>query len=91
MRFSRWSLTLALVILVAAVSRAQVGSVSLTALDVAYTQDFNTLAITGPASTVPAGWGFAESGVNANTTYSAGAGASNTGDTYSFGVCAAAT
>ncbi|MFN2531820.1 MAG: DNA/RNA non-specific endonuclease [Pyrinomonadaceae bacterium] len=49
------------------------------------TQDFNTLASSGTSSTTPAGWGFIESGTAANTTYNAGTGSSNTGDTYSFG------
>jgi len=49
--------------------------ISLTTCNGAYTQDFNTLA----------GWAFAESGANADTTYRAGTGSNNTGDTYSFG------
>ncbi len=62
------------------------GTVSLTALGSAYTQDFNTLASTGTANTaVPTGWEFSESGTNANTTYRAGTGSDTTGDTYSFG------
>src|SRR5262245_55695180 len=61
------------------------GSISLTTFNTAYTQDFNTLANTGTSSTVPNGWDFLESGTNANTTYTAGAGTSTTGDTYSFG------
>lgn len=50
-----------------------------------YTQDFNTLAATGTSSALPVGWFFAEAGTNANTTYTAGTGSSNAGDTYSFG------
>src|SRR6187397_2571272 len=50
-----------------------------------YTQNFNTLASTGTSSTLPTGWLLSESGTNANTTYTAGTGSSNTGDTYSFG------
>jgi uncharacterized protein len=64
------------------------GSISLTTLGAAYTEDFNTLATTGTSSTVPNGWDFAESGTNANTTYTAGTGSSNTGDSYSFGATA---
>ena len=56
----------------------------------AYTQDFNTLAASGTSSSVPLGWDFAETGTNANTTYTAGSGSGNTGDTYSFGVPAVA-
>ena len=62
------------------------GSVSLTTFGTAYTQDFNTLANSGTSNTaVPTGWEFSESGTNANTTYRAGTGSDNTGDTYSFG------
>ena len=62
------------------------GTVSLTTLGTAYTQDFNTLASSGTANTaVPTGWDFSESGTNANATYRAGTGSDNTGDTYSFG------
>ena len=50
-----------------------------------YNQDFNTLALSGTSSTVPAGWLFAEAGTNANTIYTAGTGSGNAGDTYSFG------
>ena len=49
------------------------------------TEDFNSLASSGTSSATPTGWGFSESGTNANTTYTAGTGSSNTGDTYSFG------
>ncbi|MDP2319940.1 MAG: lamin tail domain-containing protein [Acidobacteriota bacterium] len=61
------------------------GQVSLSTLDVAYTQDFNALASSGTSSTTPTGWEFAETGTNANSTYAAGDGGSNTGNTYSFG------
>jgi uncharacterized repeat protein (TIGR01451 family) len=65
---------------------AQAGSsVSLTALDVPYGQDFDTLVSSGTSSALPAGWEFAETGTNANTTYTAGTGGGNAGDTYSFG------
>jgi hypothetical protein len=64
---------------------AAAGAVSLTNLGTPYTEDFNTLASTGTSSVVPTGWDFSESGTNANTTYTAGTGSSNTGDTYSFG------
>lgn len=50
-----------------------------------YTQNFNTLAATGTSSTLPTGWLSVETGANANATYTAGTGSSNTGDTYSFG------
>jgi hypothetical protein len=51
-----------------------------------YTQDFNTLDTTGTSNTnLPTGWALGETGANANGTYRAGHGSSNTGDTYSFG------
>lgn len=53
-----------------------------------YSQDFNSLASTGTSDVLPAGWYFSETGINANTTYTAGTGSSNTGDTYSFGSAA---
>lgn len=59
--------------------------ISLTTLDAAYTQDFNTLVSSGTGSTVPNGWYFLETGTNADTTYAAGNGSSNAGNTYSFG------
>lgn len=59
--------------------------ISLTSLDTAYTQDFNSLASSGTSEVVPTGWSFSETGTNANATYTAGSGASNSGDTYSFG------
>lgn len=50
-----------------------------------YAENFNTLAKSGTSSTLPTGWFISESGTNANTTYTAGTGSLNTGDTYSFG------
>ena len=61
------------------------GQASLSAIDTAYTQDFNTLASTGQSDVVPLGWAFSELGTNANTAYTAGTGSNNAGDTYSFG------
>lgn len=62
---------------------------ALTTINNQYTQNFNTLASTGTTndvSTLPTGWTFLETGTNANTTYAAGTGSSNTGNTYSFGL-----
>jgi len=59
--------------------------ISITTFGSPVTENFNTLAITGTSSTLPAGWAFAEAGTNANTTYSAGTGSSNAGDTWSYG------
>ena len=60
-----------------------ISQVSLTGFT--YNQDFNTLALSGTSNTVPPGWLFLETGTNANTTYTAGTGSGNAGDTYSFG------
>ncbi len=59
--------------------------ISISTLGSPYTQDFNTLAVTGTSSTVPAGWFFIETGTSPNTTYAASHGGSSTGNTYSFG------
>jgi len=48
-------------------------------------QTFDSLAASGTGTALPSGWYFVEAGQNANTTYTAGDGSSNTGDTYSFG------
>jgi uncharacterized protein len=67
------------------------GSVSLTTMAIAYTQDFNTLATTGTANTaLPTGWGLSESGSSSrnNGAYAASTGSDNAGDVYSFGAAA---
>jgi predicted extracellular nuclease len=66
----------------AAGARAQI---NLGPLGSPYQQNFDTLASTGTSSTLPAGWALSESLANANTTYTAGNGSSNAGDTWSFG------
>ena len=74
------------------VSRAQTGPVSITTLDIPYGQNFDdTLASAGTSSALPVGWALAETGTNANATYTAGTGSSNAGDTYSFGAATAPT
>lgn len=63
--------------------------VSVSTLNSAYTQDFNTLATAGTTNdinTLPTGWLFLEAGTNANTTYAASTGSSNTGNTFSLGL-----
>jgi hypothetical protein len=63
--------------------------VSIAGLESAITQNFNSLASTGTTnefSTLPAGWIVLETGTNANTTFAAGTGSSNTGNTYSLGL-----
>lgn len=59
--------------------------ISLTTLGSAYTQNFDSLALTGTSSILPEGWVLLESGNNANALYTAGTGSGNGGDTYSFG------
>lgn len=49
------------------------------------TETFDSLAASGTSDAVPAGVGFVETGSNANTTYSAGTGSANAGDTLSLG------
>lgn len=68
-------------------SQAPFGNTLMTAISLggAYSQDFDALASSSTSSTVPTGWAFYEAGNNANTTYTAGTGSSNGGDTYSFG------
>lgn len=64
------------------------GQVAITNLNIAYEQNFNRLSATGitnDVSTLPLGWTFIETGTNANTTYAAGNGTSNAGNTYSLG------
>ncbi len=58
-------------------------AISITTAGVPYFQNFDGLASSGTSSTMPAEWVFNES--TGNTTYTAGTGSSNTGDTYSFG------
>lgn len=59
----------------------------MTAAGVPYTQNFDTLANTGMSSVLPPGWQLSETGTsaNVNSSYQAGDGSSNAGDTYSFG------
>lgn len=70
---------------VAAAVAVPSGSISLTAPGTAYTENFNTLSNSTASSITPTGWGFLETGANANATYSVSTGSSNGGDTYSFG------
>ena len=51
-----------------------------------YTQDFNTLAITGSSGALPQGWAFGETGSLEDSTYATGTGSSVAGNTYSFGL-----
>jgi hypothetical protein len=67
------------------------GSISLTTLGTAYTQNFDTLANTGTTNNLTInGWYLDETGTGTanNGQYAAGTGSSTTGDTYSFGATA---
>jgi DNA/RNA endonuclease G (NUC1) len=72
----------------------QAGSVSLTSLDAASTQNFDTLSNTAGSTTndlTITGWYMTESGLGArdNEQYAVDTGGSTTGDTYSYGAAAA--
>jgi uncharacterized protein len=70
-------------------SPALLAQVSLTTPGTAVLENFDTLAATGTSGTLPVGWALAETGTNANATYTAGTGSANGGDSYSFGAAAA--
>lgn len=53
--------------------------------DPKYSENFNTLLKTGVGNSLPDGWRLDETGTNANGNYTAGNGAGNSGDSYSFG------
>ena len=76
----------AAIAIAAASSPAAAATVVLTS-DATYTQNFDSLASsgTGTFASLPAGVQAVETGTNANGTYAAGTGSSNTGNTYSFG------
>jgi hypothetical protein len=60
--------------------------VSITSTTTPYTQNFNTLRATaGTSTTLPTGWRLLETGTGANTSYASDAGATATGNTYSYG------
>jgi hypothetical protein len=69
------------------------GSISLTTLGTAYTQNFDTLANTGTTNNLTInGWFLDETGSSTrnNGQYAAGTGSDNTGDAYSFGASGSA-
>ncbi len=73
-------------------SAAHAQCIDIDAVDVAHTQNFDTLANSGTANTLALpGWQMLESGggTRDNELYAADAGTSNTGDTYSFGASGA--
>lgn len=59
--------------------------VNITSTATPYTQNFNTLVTSGSSSTLPTGWVLLETGTAANTTLTADAGSTATGNTYSYG------
>ena len=63
------------------------GTISLTTLGSAYTQDFDTLenTVSSTLTAMPTGWDFSEGGSNANTSYRSGTGSDTRGDTHSYG------
>lgn len=70
--------------MLALASTASAQYISITSQSAIYTEDFNTLSTSGTAqSTLPSGWWISES--PGNTTYRAGDGSTNSGDTYSYG------
>lgn len=79
--------TILSVVSLASFSYAQI---SLTALNAAYTQNFDGLASSGTSNSntlsgTLAGWYIVESGTSGNTTYAADNGSTNSGNTYSYG------
>ncbi|RYZ55653.1 MAG: T9SS type A sorting domain-containing protein [Sphingobacteriales bacterium] len=82
---------LALLLSGLAIGTAAMAQISITGSNLTYSQDFNTLDITGTNLTnLPTGWSIYEwGGTGANTSYRAGDGSSNSGDTYSFGASGA--
>ena len=65
--------------------------ISITSTNTAFTENFDGIGSTGTANaitTLPLGWTFLETGTGANTTYAADNGATNSGNTYSFGTTA---
>ncbi|MBF9236649.1 lamin tail domain-containing protein [Hymenobacter sp. BT683] len=70
--------------------RGVVTPISISAVNTAYTENFNTLATSGTSGTLPAGWSFIESGSSDDQLYTASSGTLTAGDTYSYGTGAAA-
>ena len=74
-----------LIIIAILISFKIIGQISITTPLFTYSQNFNSIAVSGTSSILPVGWSFIESGNNRDTFYTAGTGSSNVGDTYSFG------
>ena len=62
------------------------GQVGISTLGATYTQNFDSLsAASCPCSFMPWGWALNEGGTNANSTYAANNGSTNTGNSYNIG------
>jgi len=60
--------------------------ISISSTTTPHTQNFNTLrSSSGSSSTLPSGWRLTETGSAANSRYTVDAGATTTGDSYSYG------
>ena len=84
--------TVVLLVVLCILQANVMAQIVLPTLNTPYQQNFDGLASSGttnPVETFPQGWTFVETGTSANTTYAAGTGSSNTGNTYSFGTTAA--
>jgi uncharacterized protein len=73
-----------LLVLLLGVVATPLDAVTIGQFNSTHAEDFDTLASV-TSSVVPADWHFSETGSSANTTYGAGTGSSNVGNTYSFG------
>lgn len=73
------------VLMLVAVTPIRMMAISLSQPNVAYTENFNTLVVSGTSSSLPAGWASAETGTGGNALYAAGTGSGTGGDTYSYG------
>ncbi len=81
---TRWTLGLLAALMAA---EAAAGAISLDGVS-SYSENFDTLAnspVNNTSTILPFGWAFAETGTNAETTYSISDGSSNAGNTYSYG------
>lgn len=74
-----------MILLALAAAAGASGASAVTLTSTSYTQNFNGLNSSGTGNVSSIGWLSSETGQNANASYTAGTGSSNTGDTYSFG------
>ncbi len=66
-----------------------VAAITITDVNVSFTEDFDTLASSGTGSVLPGDWAFVETGSSGDSLYAAGTGSSTSGNTYSFGASGA--